>query len=104
MYIDTNCAGSHRLKHISTRPKFDEVDTTSVSSEVTQDDRTCPCLKCDQKPAKGTAREDESITVRVSREWYFSHSTNTWYRYSEAEKFAVVELDLPTIGDDDVLV
>lgn len=25
-------------------------------------------------------------------------------RYSEAEKFAVVEIDVPEIGDDDVLV
>ena len=28
----------------------------------------------------------------------------TSWRYSEAEKFAVVEIEVPAIGDDDVLV
>lgn len=35
---------------------------------------------------------------------FMRYSRLIWCRYSEPEKFAVVEIDVPSIGDDDVLV
>jgi hypothetical protein len=58
-----------------------------------------------EPPKQQITQDNESITVK-----HAIHSDRgvreilTYSRYSAAEKFAVVQIDVPSIGDDDVLV
>lgn len=72
-----------------------------------QDDRNHFLLDGRPNPAKRCSQKDESTTVRIGtlrRQQVVLRVPNHQYRYTEAEKFAVVQIDVPEIGDDDVLV